>query len=103
VWALPTGSITSRNRQPSESDVVRDHIGLGEYEISTVACIGVAIRSRHVQHAGTTQGRESVGGPSCSGELSAGWDSAEMISDGRSDANRKVLIKRVGENLLPTA
>jgi hypothetical protein len=26
-----------------------------------------------------------------------------MISDGRSDANRKVLIKGVGQDLLPTA
>jgi hypothetical protein len=26
-----------------------------------------------------------------------------MISDGRSDANGKVLLKRVGEHLLPTA
>jgi hypothetical protein len=26
-----------------------------------------------------------------------------MISDGRTDANRQVLIKRVRENLLPTA
>jgi hypothetical protein len=26
-----------------------------------------------------------------------------MISDGCSDANREVLVKRVNENLLPTA
>jgi hypothetical protein len=26
-----------------------------------------------------------------------------MISDGRSYANREVLVKRVGEHLLPTA
>ena len=35
--------------------------------------------------------------------LSSGGRSTKMISDGRSDANRKVLIKGLGENLLPTA
>jgi len=46
-------------------------------------------------HAGTTGGSETV--------LSSVWRSAEMINDGCSDANRQVLIKGVGEHLLPTA
>ena len=44
-----------------------------------------------------------MGGPSGSSQLSPGGRSTEMISDGCSDANRKVLVKGVGENLLPTA
>jgi hypothetical protein len=43
-----------------------------------------------------------MGGSSGGGELSPGGGSAEMIGDGRSNANRKVLIKGVSENLLPT-
>jgi hypothetical protein len=56
-----------------------------------------------VKHAGTTQRGEAVGCSSCSGELRPGGGSAEMISDGCPDTNRKVLVKRVGENLLPSA
>jgi hypothetical protein len=56
-----------------------------------------------VQDTGTTLGGESVGGSSCGGQLSPGGRSTEMISDGCSYANRKVLIEGVGENLLPTA
>jgi hypothetical protein len=67
------------------------------------ACIGVCIRTRDVQQAGTTECGQTVCGSSCGGELSPGRGSAKMISDGRSDANRKVLIKRVGKNQLPTA
>jgi hypothetical protein len=44
-----------------------------------------------------------VGGSSCGGELSTAGRSAEMVSDGCPYANRKLLIKRVGEYLLPTA
>jgi hypothetical protein len=44
-----------------------------------------------------------VGGWSGSSQLSPGGGSTEMISDGRTDANRKVLVKGVDENLLPTA
>ncbi len=40
---------------------------------------------------------------SCGSQLSPGGRSTEMISDSRPDINRNVLIKRVGENLLPTA
>jgi hypothetical protein len=52
---------------------------------------------------GTTQSGETVGGSSCGGELSPGRGTTEMINDRRPDANRKVLVKRFGENLLPTA
>ena len=103
VRALPTGSVTSCNRQPSEPDVVHDHIRLRQHQIVAVACIVVAIGARHMEHAGTTEGGETVGGSSCGSQLSPGGRSAEMISDGRPDANRKVLVKCVGENLLPTA
>jgi hypothetical protein len=64
-----------------------------------VACIG----ARHVKHVGTTEGGETVGGSSCGGELSTCGGSTEMISDGRSDADRKMLINCIGENLLPSA
>jgi hypothetical protein len=56
-----------------------------------------------VEQLGTTDGGETVGGSSCSRELSTGRSSAEMISDGCSDADGKVLIKGIRENLLPTA
>jgi hypothetical protein len=103
VWTLPTCGVSSCNRQPSESDVIHDHVRLRQHQIVAVACIVVRILTGHVQHAGTTVGGETVGGSSCSSELSAGGDSAEMISDGCSDANGKILIKGIGENLLPTA
>ena len=103
VGALPTGSVASCNRQPSESDVVHDHIRLRQHQIVAVACIGVSIGARHMQHAGTTESGETVGGSSGSSQLSPGGGSTEMISDGCTDANRKVLVKRVGEHLLPTA
>jgi hypothetical protein len=45
----------------------------------------------------------TVGGSSRSCELGSGWGSSEMIGDGGSDADRKVLLERVGENLLPSA
>jgi len=56
-----------------------------------------------MKHAGTTGGGETVRSSSGSGELGSVWGSTKMISDGRSDANGQVLIKRVGEHLLPTA
>jgi hypothetical protein len=43
-----------------------------------------------------------MGGSSCGREFSPGWGSAEMISDSRSHANRKMLIKGISEHLLPT-
>ncbi len=55
-----------------------------------------------MEHAGPTEGGETVGRPKCGSQLSPGERSAEMISDRRSDVNRKVLVKCVGEHLLPT-
>jgi hypothetical protein len=103
VWALPPGCVRARHSQSSESDVVHDHIRLRQYQIAAIACMGVRVRTRHVEHAGTTASAEAVGGSSCGGQLSPGRSSTEMISDGCTYANRKVLIKCVGENLLPTA
>jgi hypothetical protein len=56
-----------------------------------------------MNHLGTTEGGETVGGSSCGGEFSPGRGSTEMISDGRPDPNREVLVERVSENLLPAA
>jgi hypothetical protein len=103
VRALPTGSVTSCNPQPSKSDLVHDHIRLRQHQIVAITRIVVRIGSRRVQHLGTTERSEAVGRSSGSSEFSTGWRSAEMISDGRSYANGKVLLKCVGEHLLPTA
>jgi hypothetical protein len=89
--------------QPLESDVVHDYVRLRQYQMVAIACIVVAVGARHMKHAGTTQAGETVGGSSGSGQLSPGRGSTEMISDGCMDADRKVLVKCVGENLLPTA
>jgi hypothetical protein len=56
-----------------------------------------------MKHAGMTEVGETVGGPSSSGEFSPGWGSTEMISNSCPNTDRKMLIKRVGEHLLPTA
>jgi hypothetical protein len=56
-----------------------------------------------MEDPGTTEGGETVGGSSCSSQLGTGGRSAEMISDGCPNTNRKVLVKCVDENLLPTA
>jgi hypothetical protein len=56
-----------------------------------------------VKHPGTAQTSETMGRSSSSSELSPRGGSTEMISNGRPYANRKVLIKGVGEHLLPTA
>jgi hypothetical protein len=45
-----------------------------------------------MMHTGTVECSETVGSSSCSGELGPGGGSAEMISDGCSEANRKVLV-----------
>jgi hypothetical protein len=68
-----------------------------------VACIGVLIGSRQVEHTGPTEGGETVGRSSCGSQLSPGGRSTEMISDRRPDANGKILVECVGEQLLPTA
>jgi hypothetical protein len=102
VGALPTGSLSSRDRQPSQSDVAHDHIRFGQHQILAITYIGVRL-GRHVKHASKTEGGETVGCPSSSSELSPGRGSTEMISGHRSDANGKVLLKCVGESLLPPA
>jgi hypothetical protein len=65
VRTLSTGSVTSCNRQPSEADVVHDHIWPDQHQILAITRIGVAIGTRHVQHAGTTEGGETMGGLLC--------------------------------------
>jgi hypothetical protein len=102
VGTLRTGSVTSSNAQPSEPDVVDDHIRLRQHQVVAIACTVVTIGARHMQHAGTTEGGETVGSSSSSRQLGTGGRSTEMISDSRSNANREVLVKCVGENLLPT-
>ena len=103
VGALPTGSVTSCNPQPSESDVVDDHIRLRQHEIVAVGFIGVSIGAGYMEHRAEAQHGQAVGGSSCGGQLSPGGRSTEMISDGCTNANRKVLVKGVGEHLLPAA
>jgi hypothetical protein len=100
---LATGSFTSGNVKPAEPDVVHDHIRLRQHQIAAITCISVRIRTRHREHAGQTEVGETVGGSSCGGELSPGGCSTEMVSDGCTYADREILVKRVGENLLPTA
>jgi hypothetical protein len=56
-----------------------------------------------MKHTGTTERGETMGGSSCGNQLSPGGRSTEMISDRCTNANCKVLVKGVGENLLPTA
>jgi hypothetical protein len=66
VRALPTRSLTACNRQPSDSELVHDHIRLRQHEIAAVTWISVRIGARHVEHVGTAEGGETVGGSSCS-------------------------------------
>ena len=47
--------------------------------------------ARNLGYADPTEGGEPMGGSSCNNKLSPGRGSTEMISDGRTDANRKVL------------
>jgi hypothetical protein len=91
-----TGSVTSCNPQSSESDAVHDHIRLRQRQIGAITRIGVHVRTGHVQHAGTTRRRKTVGSSSCGSKFSTVRCSAEMISDGRSDSDRQVLIKCIG-------
>jgi hypothetical protein len=81
MGTLPTGSLISGNRQPSESDVVHDHVRLGQHEIVTITYIGVRLGTRHVKHAGTVGRTETVGGSPGSSQLSPGGRSTEMISN----------------------
>jgi hypothetical protein len=68
VGALPTGSIAAGNRQPSESNVVHDHVRLRQHQIGPIAGRVVAVGARHVEDAGTAQASETVGCSSGSGE-----------------------------------
>jgi hypothetical protein len=105
VWAVPAGSVASCDRQFSESNVVHDHIRLRQRQIVAITCIGIGIGigARHVKHTSPTEGGETMGGSSSSIQLSSGRGSVQMISDGCSDADGKVLVKCVAEHLLPTA
>jgi hypothetical protein len=103
VGTLSTGNVAPRDRQPSEPSVVHDHVRLRHHQIDPVACIAARIGARNVEHAGTTEGGEAVGSAASGGQLSTAGRSAEMISDGRSDGDREMLVKRVGEHLLPAA
>jgi hypothetical protein len=78
----------------SGSDVVHDHIRPGQHQIGAIAYIVVGIGVWHMEHAGTTQRGETVGGSSRSCELGSGGHSAEMINDGCSDADGKVWSTR---------
>jgi hypothetical protein len=103
VGDIPTGRVTADHGQPSEPRVVHDHIRLGQHQIIAIACVGIRIRIRKMKHAETPQRGETMGRSSCGGELSPGWGPSEMISNRRSNANGKVLVKGVGKHLLPTA
>ena len=103
VRTLPTGSVTSCHSQPSESDVVHDHIRLRQHQIVAITYIGVRVGALHMKYTGTTESDETVGGSPGGGELSSGGGSTKMISDSCSYANRKVVVKRVGEYLLSSA
>ena len=69
MGVLPTGGVTAGDRQSPESDVVHDHIRLRQHQIAPVAYIGVHIRGRHVEHAGTTQRGETMGRSPCGSQL----------------------------------
>ena len=56
-----------------------------------------------MEHAAEAQRGQAVGRSSCGSQLCPVGRSTEMISDRRPDTYRKVLVERVGENLLPTA
>jgi hypothetical protein len=60
-------------------------------------------RHRQLEHSGTTHRGEAVSRLVVRVGVQPGLGSAEMIRDGCAYANRKVLMKVVSENLLPTA
>jgi hypothetical protein len=96
-------SRASRKPPASTPNVVHDHTRLRQHQIAAIPCVGVQVRTRHMWHSGTTEDCEAVSPSSCGGELSPSGRSTETISDGCSDTDSNVLVKRVGENLLPTA
>jgi hypothetical protein len=65
--------------------------------------MAIGIGAWHVQRAGMTQRGQAVGGSSYSRQLSPGGYSAEVISNGCSNAKGKGLVQRVCEHLLPAA
>ena len=100
---LATGSVASCDCQPSEPSVIHDLVRLRLHQIVPVAPISVRIDRPPRDARGPTKGGEAGGGSSCGGEFSPGGGSTQLISDGCTNANRKVLVKGVGEHLLPTA
>jgi hypothetical protein len=60
VRALPIGSVTSRHSKFSTSDVVHDHIRLRQHQMVAIACMVVAIGASHMEHAGPTEGGETM-------------------------------------------
>ena len=94
VGALATSGVTSCNPQPSEPGVVHDHIRLRQHQVAVIACIVAAISARHMEHAGTTEGGETVGSSACGSQLSPGGHSAEMISDSRSKSDSRLGDRR---------
>ena len=59
VVPRPTREVVRRHRQPSESDVVHDHIRLRQHQIGAVACILVAHRRpAHVARGHDRQRRD---------------------------------------------
>ena len=101
VHTPTTGPVVARNHSPSESDVVHDHIRPSQHEI--VAIVGVGIGALRIEHLRPAEGGETVGAVRRAAVSSARVGSAEMISVGCSAANGQVLIKRVGEDLSPSA
>jgi hypothetical protein len=85
VRALPPGSVRASDRQPSDSDVVHDHIRLRQHQISAIASIGVSIGAWHVKHAGTVGRGKAVGCSSGSSQLSPSWGLTETARSGNCD------------------
>jgi hypothetical protein len=101
--AIAAISILAGNAESSESDVVDDHVRPRQHQTVAVGLHWLRIGARHIEHAATTQRDQTVGRSSRRSELRPGGRSTEMISDGCSYAYRKILVKRIGENLLPSA
>jgi hypothetical protein len=70
--------------------------GFASTRWSRSPALASALAPGHVEHAGTVGSGETVGSSSGSSEFSPGWSSTEMISDGRSNPDGKVLVKCVG-------
>ena len=55
---LATGSFTSCNREPSEPDVVDDHVGLRQHQIVAVACVTLGLGEPASARSGKVLDRE---------------------------------------------